>query len=331
MNGTNHVTLAPFTTWPVQNEALRALYERLQDNEVPHALLLVGGSAQTAALAKFLAQLLLCQGDAAPCGTCPACVQFMAGSHPDYHWVDGSDGSIKTAEIEELQVALQLRSHFGHRIVYVMTDIDNATAVAANRLLKTLEEPQPGIVAVLTTAHVRRVLPTILSRCQPIRLSSVDVEPWEDPVGMLQPDGDSSEQSGFAADLDAVIQWTEMLLRTEEPGLALAEALLRIAAQREGSLSDILTLCSLWLRDVLHTRTGNSTYIRFQTRQADLARHAECAEVAELAKCIDLVVLAKVRLQSHVAANLNIEQLCIRLREVLHEIHSGRRPVQDGR
>ena len=54
--------------------------------------------------------------------------------------------------------------------VYILKNIDNATTQAMNSLLKFLEEPVEEVYAILTTKNINKVLPTIQSRCQVIKL-----------------------------------------------------------------------------------------------------------------------------------------------------------------
>jgi DNA polymerase-3 subunit delta' len=56
------------------------------------------------------------------------------------------------------------------RRVYLLTQAENMNTEAANRFLKTLEEPAPRTTFVLTSAQPSRLLPTIISRCQTLTL-----------------------------------------------------------------------------------------------------------------------------------------------------------------
>ncbi|HEY8265205.1 MAG TPA: hypothetical protein VIG03_01430, partial [Steroidobacteraceae bacterium] len=60
-----------------------------QQERLPHGFLLAGApGAGQAEVGVWLAARLLCRGDASrPCGRCPDCRLFLAGSHPDYRWI----------------------------------------------------------------------------------------------------------------------------------------------------------------------------------------------------------------------------------------------------
>jgi hypothetical protein len=56
--------------------------------------------------------------------------------------------------------------------VYILDDIENATTEALNAFLKNLEEPQDNLFYILTASNLSKVLPTIASRCQIIKVES---------------------------------------------------------------------------------------------------------------------------------------------------------------
>ncbi|WP_026962245.1 ATP-binding protein [Alicyclobacillus herbarius] len=306
--------LAPFDQWPVQNPALYSLYQRIAEGRVPHALLFIGWRAATGHLSEFLAKTLLCTGEAAPCGRCESCRQFAAGSHPDYTVIDGGEDGIRTGHVEALQQQLMVRGH-GRRIVYVLREIDLATPVAANRLLKTLEEPAAPIIAILTTAYPERVLATIRSRCfafPAVSEAEAAQDPWPAALASAGQDGET-----FATLLPRVIQWTQAWLDREEPALLLAERLQNMTADvsEEDAWPQVLWMLSAWWQDILHTKAGQGP-IRFADHHGTLQRQAESADLGQLTQGIQLLLDAQTRLRSHVAAALNAEQLCIRLRRL---------------
>ncbi|HZZ28101.1 MAG TPA: DNA polymerase III subunit [Pirellulales bacterium] len=132
-----------------------------------------------------LAQALLCETRDErlldPCGHCPACVQVLAGTNPDFLFVSRPPGKsfiplglLKGDEPDwpvhnSLLFNLALRPFRGRRKVAVIDDADYLNQEGANCLLKTLEEPPPHSVLILISTSADRQLPTIRSRAQLIR------------------------------------------------------------------------------------------------------------------------------------------------------------------
>lgn len=99
-----------------------------------------------------------------PCGACPDCAQIVERVHRDLVFLDGRIESIKVDTVRELRtLAGEPPRGEGKRVV-VLCEAQALVAEAANCLLKTLEEPRPGTVFVLTTPQRDRLLPTLVSR-----------------------------------------------------------------------------------------------------------------------------------------------------------------------
>ena len=93
------------------------------------------------------------------------------GTHPDLTWVTPSGAAeMLVGDIEEPVVAAATRTPFeSARRVFVIEGADAMNDQAANRMLKTLEEPAAFVHLVLLTDRREDVLPTIASRCQHVR------------------------------------------------------------------------------------------------------------------------------------------------------------------
>jgi DNA polymerase-3 subunit delta' len=134
-----------------------------------HAYLLHGpaGTGKRSAAREFAAALLM-RGVADPDG---ARTRVLHGSHPDLTWVAPSGAhEMLRRDVDEAVVSAAARTPFEarHR-VFVLERADTMNDEAANALLKTLEEPPAYVVLLLLTDRVTQVLPTIASRCQPVR------------------------------------------------------------------------------------------------------------------------------------------------------------------
>jgi DNA polymerase-3 subunit delta' len=165
-----------------------------------HALLVQGpaGVGQLE-LAVKLAQSWLCEASApgAPaCGQCASCRLFASGTHPDFQLLlpealeersrealglpyeepDAKAGKakpsreIKVEAVRRLLSFAQATSARGRAKAVVIFPAEALNGVAANALLKTLEEPSGLLRFALATHDSASLLPTIRSRCQPLPL-----------------------------------------------------------------------------------------------------------------------------------------------------------------
>ena len=78
--------------------------------------------------------------------------------------------SIKVEQIRELQGSLSLAPYEARYRIALLLNFQEATPNAQNALLKTLEEAPPKVILILTADSVENLLPTIVSRCEILRL-----------------------------------------------------------------------------------------------------------------------------------------------------------------
>src|SRR5262245_29901312 len=107
---------------------------------------------------------------------------------------------LKIDTVREWQRDVNLRPYEGRRRVLILHDAERLSEAASNAMLKTLEEPPPYVTLVLVANTSGELLPTIVSRCQPIKLR---------PVPRAQVAAALRELRGLAAgDADLLAAWS---------------------------------------------------------------------------------------------------------------------------
>jgi DNA polymerase-3 subunit delta' len=137
-----------------------------------HAYLFHGpGGAGKRSIARAVAAELLAEGSRDPEG---ASARVRSGAHPDLTWVAPSGAhEILVSDIDGPVVGAATRTPFeATRRVFVIERAHELGDEAANRMLKTLEEPAPYVHLILLTDRLVEVLPTIRSRCQLVRFEA---------------------------------------------------------------------------------------------------------------------------------------------------------------
>jgi DNA polymerase-3 subunit delta' len=160
----------------------------------------------------------------------------ISGAHPDLTWVVPSGAhEILVSDIDQPVVAAASKTPFeAQRRVFVIERVDELGDEAANRMLKTLEEPARFVHLILLTDRLSEVLPTISSRCQLVRFDAPPVERVADTVAAV---GVSWETAMASAKLSLGDARRARML-AEEEGRALREAgegLARAALRGEAS------------------------------------------------------------------------------------------------
>ena len=149
----------------------------LQKDQLSHAYLISGSNgAPLMDVASFFAKSILCD-DPSPmaCNSCIACLRVDDGNYPDFFVFDGSKTTIKKDDVDTIETAFEKKAFENKGIrVYILHLIENMTVQAINSILKFLEEPGSKVYAFLTTNNENSILPTIISRCQVLRLRLID-------------------------------------------------------------------------------------------------------------------------------------------------------------
>lgn len=147
-----------------------------------HAYLFVGPKGiGRRRLALRLAQAINSENSTTPGEFDPndrVCLQFEKMQHPDLSILERQEGDkkIKIDAVRTLQQSLILSPYSAKYRIALLQNFDEATISASNAILKTLEEPPPRVVMMVTAESAEALLPTIVSRCEVVRLRPVPLD-----------------------------------------------------------------------------------------------------------------------------------------------------------
>ena len=103
------------------------------------------------------------------CDHCSSCKKIDHALHPDVALIEPEGQNIRVDQVRQLQKELVYKPYEGKYRVCILTAADRMAPHIPNTLLKTLEEPPLHTVIILLANNSRFILPTILSRCHPVR------------------------------------------------------------------------------------------------------------------------------------------------------------------
>lgn len=159
--------------------AVDMLKKHVSTGTTRHAYLFAGppGLGRRTLALRF-AQALNCQTPleaGIPCGHCRDCKQIEAMQHADLTVVqaESESGTLKVDQIREARRSLTLKPYQANYRVALFLRFQEANDNAANALLKTLEEAPSYAVLILTADNPEQLLPTIVSRCEVLRLRQI--------------------------------------------------------------------------------------------------------------------------------------------------------------
>lgn len=162
--------------------AVDMLKKHVVNGTTRHAYLFAGppGLGRRTLALRF-AQALNCQTplDAGiPCGQCRDCKQIEAMQHADLTVIqaESEGGTLKVDQIRETRRTITFKPYQSKYRVAIFLRFQEANDNAANALLKTLEEAPSYAVLILTADNPEQLLPTIVSRCEVLRLRPLKIE-----------------------------------------------------------------------------------------------------------------------------------------------------------
>ena len=329
-----------------QERPIRILTTLLKNRTLPHALLFIGTAGvgkQAAALA--LAMACNCQGETSgsvledghdqdtdrpalkSCGVCKSCRKIMANNHPDIIQIQPRGPFIKIEQIRTLLQTLSRKPYEATTRVVVISEAHCMNAAASNALLKILEEPPDRSMLVLTANHRSDLLPTIASRCQPLkfnRISEKFIVSW-----VVKKYGLNSQTAKIiAAMANGSLGNAQMMIdenwllgrkwliaelqRLSLQSMARLFALAEKLAREKESLAARLEIIKSWFRDLIINPYDESKIINQDAADQIKEASGQTDTLVHLSK-LDAVEKMQRRLKANTNLRLSMERLLIRL------------------
>jgi DNA polymerase-3 subunit delta' len=349
----------PGAAWPIVGHewAVRFLAQLTSNQARPagfgsnlrHAYLFLGPPhIGKVTLARLFAQAILCtHRGARPCGVCRACGLVARGVHPDFRLIQPTDkegepdrinGLLRAEVAESIVHDAALHPLEAAYKVFLIQEFHQANPTFANKLLKTLEEPPPNVVLLLTASDRQQLLPTIVSRCQVLTLRPTAREEIRDAlirqydvereraellarlangrmgwaVEQLRNSGQSAEHD---TEHDARLEELTILWQLTAGGsIARLEWAEKMAANRNSvHLFGMLELWLNWWRDILLYQSGCEEACNNVDQLPRIAAFAQAIEQTELRAFLATLQRIERYLHHTVNTRLALEVLALRL------------------
>lgn len=318
--------------------AVDLLREHIARNQVRHAYLFTGPrGVGRRTLALKLAQALNCAqppSPGEPCEACRNCTRIERMQHPDLTVVQAEQegGVLKVDQVRELQRSLALHPYEARYRVALLLRFEEAHPSAMNALLKTLEEPAPRVVLLLTAESAESLLPTITSRCEVLRLRPLPVEQASQGLqtrwGLPAPEAAllahiSNGRPGFAQQLhqepERLAQrqtWLEDQMRLLSASRVERFAYVDPLSKDKEALRRVLLVWLSYWRDVLLTACGACAPITNLDHQEEIERLAQSVGRQAAQRSAAAIERSLERLERNVNARLVAETLMLDLPRV---------------
>lgn len=319
------------------DHTINTLRRAIASQRVRHAYLFTGPEhIGKTLLARRFAQTLLCTGGADPtaaplnpCMNCLSCRKVLHNNHPDIHYIARPPDRqfILIEQVRALQSDSARRTLEGRRNIFIIEGMHEMNLQAANCLLKTLEEPEPDVVLLLTAPDPGLLLPTILSRVQqvPMHLLTTELirqalqERWqvasEDAALISALAAGRMGWAVQAVEKDELLNERQAQLETLTRVPSLSRVQRFDLAQKLSAESDkirgVLELWLLWWRDLILVDNNCLDLVVNVDMRGLLQKHAARISPAESMRMIRSIMRTLEALDQNVNARLALEVLML--------------------
>ena len=316
-----------------QSTLVNYLKSILASGRIAHSYIFTGPrGVGKKTISNIFAKALVCyEQKQEPCNICRSCGQFESGNHPDIYRVVSDKKTIGVDSIRDMQSDIKVKPFQGDRKIYIIDKADTMTVQAQNALLKTLEEPPEYAVIILLTSNISSLLPTVLSRCQlikiprlsPTHITSIVEKNLAIPKEQALIYAKLSEGlPGKALELAGSQEYQQL----REDVLNLIEKLIHANTleamgytgffeERRDRIDDVLDLLELWLRDILvYKENGKIDLIINMDRISTIKTLSKSFTTNKIHDMIEKVEDTKKMLNSYANFQMAIENMLVNIR-----------------
>ena len=263
--------------------------------------------------------------------------QIQTKAKDPYHRIEITRANfIKINSVRDIKREAAMSRIENGKKIFIIFNADMMNAEASNSLLKTLEEPLPGTILLLTTSAKDQLLPTIISRCQLIKcdlLSDAEIE-----TALITHDGVNQNIARLAAQLSngsysnarrfsaqdmagerkEVVEFMLLVLGKRKSALIDAIDELASSTDRPG-IKRWLKFLQSWLRDALLIQQKAHAPILEDEKQR-MENFIKNFQQANLIAAIQSVEKAIAHLDKNVYLHLILTTLAIDLQKNITEV-----------
>lgn len=254
------------------------------------------------------------------CGECTQCKKIDDSNYSELKVINPDGIWIKKEQLDELQIEFSKKPLEGNYKIYIINQVERLNQYAANSLLKFLEEPEEGIIAILITNNLFQVLETIRSRCQilsfiPERKTVEDQNNLLNLYMLITKNNDifgKEEQEKYEKIVNNIIEFIQFLEKKGKETLLYTNKLWHNNIHEKEQFLFAFDIMTFFYEDIMNEKCQRPVRI-FQNNQELIHIICEQNTLNNIVKKINIIMKAKQKVKVNMNNNLLIDKLILDL------------------
>lgn len=307
-----------------QNIAYQTIFNSVKKDKISHAYLIeLKNSKLGIDFAYAVSKFFLCPNhytNSSNCQNCNQCNMIDEKNYIELKIIKPDGNTIKKNQILELQNEFQKKSIIGKNKIYIIEEAEKLNEEAANSLLKFLEEPVEGIIAILLTNNIHQLYITIKSRCQVIKLKDNRIENQkkliDKVINYLNLDELEEEKILIIEEkIKYIIEYIEYLENNNLKTIVFKNKKLNALLDDMINIEKLFSIITLCYKDILNIILQKKLEF-FDEYEAKLSSIASLNDVKKISKKLNIIIELSSKLKYNVNANLILDKFVVLMSEV---------------
>jgi len=317
-----------------QKEAVEILQDEIKMDRISHAYLFSAkkGSGKSKLAFEFAKASFCEESEVDSCGSCINCRKMDHQNHPDFKMISVLEGksAISIDQIRELKKEIAYKPYDSDHKIYVMEAAERMTKEAANSLLKTLEEPPSFATIILLVEDSGKLLPTLVSRCQQIKLRNVSKQKIKElllaeGLGVEQAEIISSTAAGSPGKALEIMEIDNYFEQRQKVYDFLTNInskntieIFQITEKLSSLLKDdfpCFNLLSDWYRDIMMIKQDYLDAVTNKDYFEELKKQAAELSLQSVIRALELIDQSEEYIERNIREELSLEVLFFKLRQ----------------
>lgn len=276
------------------------------------------------------AKEILCTGLDGPCGECSSCIKIETNNHPDFNLIEPDKGIIRKSQIDEVVEGAWTAPFESSKKIYVINDSHLMNVESMNGLLKTLEEPPKFMVMILISHDSKKLLPTIISRCQ--RMTFNPIIESKIVKYLLETKNLDKKRAEFIGSLSLGSLMLAEYILEDENFLINRDKLIKLIGELkmgnrimaymghemlkedEDNLNLLLDFMIYWFRDLaIYKETRDNKIIINKDKEKEISEQSLNMSFSEINDIIENIGMTKKNIRANVNLDLSLEMMFLNI------------------